>query len=78
MSTYTNPILVCDDVEAAGAELMGQLPEEDAFDGAADAARDAAEPISDVRGSADYRREIVRVLTRRALRSAARRAKEAK
>ncbi|UCG33574.1 MAG: xanthine dehydrogenase family protein subunit M [Phycisphaerales bacterium] len=65
-------------VEAAGAELVGQAPDEDVFSRAADIARDAAEPISDVRGSADFRREIVGVLTRRALRAALRRAEEAK
>jgi carbon-monoxide dehydrogenase medium subunit len=63
-------------VEAAGAALCGQPAEEDAFRGAAEAAADAAEPICDVRGSADYRREVVGVLTRRALATAHRRAKE--
>lgn len=65
-------------VEAAGTELVGQAADEDVFGRAADIARDAAEPISDVRGSADFRREIVGVLTRRALRVALRRAQEAK
>ena len=37
----------------------------------------AAEPISDVRGSADFRRELVGVLAARALASAHRRAREA-
>ena len=65
-------------VAAAGAELVGQAPDEAAFGRAANIAREAAEPISDVRGSADFRREIVGVLTRRALRAALRRAEEAK
>ncbi len=63
-------------VESAGAKLVGQSPDEDAFSHAADAAMNAAEPISDVRGSADYRRELIGVLTRRALTTALDRAKE--
>jgi carbon-monoxide dehydrogenase medium subunit len=54
-------------VESAGAELVGQPPTDDAFRRAADAAMRAAEPISDVRGSAEFRRELVGVLTRRAM-----------
>jgi len=57
-------------VEPAAAELNGRPPNEDAFARAADAARQAAQPISDVRGSAEFRRELVRVLTQRALRTA--------
>ena len=63
-------------VAAAGAQLVGQPAEEDAFRGAAEAAVQEAEPISDVRGSADFRRELVGVLTRRALTAALHRAKE--
>lgn len=64
-------------VESAGAELVGQSPDDDAFRSAADAAMRAAKPISDVRGSAEFRRELIGVLTRRALATAHRRAKEA-
>ncbi len=63
-------------VEAAGAALAGRPPDEEAFHRAADAAMEAAEPISDIRGSADFRREIVGVLTQRASRTAWQRARE--
>jgi carbon-monoxide dehydrogenase medium subunit len=57
-------------VDLAGAGLVGQPPDEDVFRAAADSAMSAAEPISDVRGSAEFRRELVGVLTRRAMRTA--------
>ena len=63
-------------IEAAATGLVGQLPQHDIFIQVADVAMNAAEPISDVRGSADYRREIVGVLARRALTTAYERAKE--
>ena len=63
-------------VESAGVLLVGQSPDEDVFRAAAKAAMEAAQPISDVRGSADFRRELVGVLTRRALSTALSRAKE--
>jgi carbon-monoxide dehydrogenase medium subunit len=63
-------------VPGVGETLVGRLPEEDALQAVAITARDAAEPITDVRGSADFRRNLVEVLTRRALQSALDRAKE--
>lgn len=63
-------------VPKAGEALIGRLPEEVAFQAASIIARDAAEPITDLRGSADFRRNLVEVLTRRALQSALGRAKE--
>ena len=50
--------------------LAGTAPDEKAFRRAADAAADDAECISDVRGSAAYKRELTRVHVRRALQAA--------
>ena len=63
-------------VESAAVELAGQPADEDAFRRAAAAAMSVAEPISDVRGSAEFRRQLVGVLTQRALRTAYQRARE--
>ena len=59
-----------------GAEqaLEGQAVTPDLIKRAADLAVDAARPISDQRGSADFRRHLVRVLTRRTLTTALARA----
>ncbi|MEW6742214.1 MAG: FAD binding domain-containing protein [Planctomycetota bacterium] len=62
---------------AAEDALVGRELEEAIDHAVAETAR-AAEPISDVRGSAAYRGEMVRVLARRALRAAGERAKEAR
>jgi len=53
--------------EAAAAELVGNAPSADVFARAADAAGAEARPICDVRGSEEYRRDVVTVLARRAL-----------
>jgi len=61
---------------AAAAEVLrGRHPDEAVFAQAAESAMEAAEPISDVRGSAEFRRELVGVLTRRALALVCRRAR---
>jgi carbon-monoxide dehydrogenase medium subunit len=63
-------------VESAAEVLRGETADQAVFDQAAAAAMEAAEPISDVRASGEYRRELVGVLTRRALWTAYRRARE--
>lgn len=56
-------------IRTYGAEalLLGQAVSHDLIDAAAGAAMDDARPITDVRASADYRRTMVGVLTKRAL-----------
>ncbi len=54
----------------AAKTLLNAPPNEEAFQRAAAAAMAAAQPISDVRGSAEFRRELVGVLTKRALQTA--------
>lgn len=61
-----------DGVEAL---LIGQVPSPALFEAAGAAARQAADPPSDVMASAEYRRDLVHVLTQRALADAARRAR---
>lgn len=50
--------------------LVGTPAGEETIDGAARAAAEAVDPMSDIHGSAGYRRRLVGVLTRRALRQA--------
>ena len=57
-------------VSAAEKVLRGNVLKEDLFEEAALKAKEVAEPITDVRGSADYRTALVQTLTRDALRQA--------
>jgi carbon-monoxide dehydrogenase medium subunit len=51
----------------AEAELNGKEPGKAAFEAAARAAASAIEPMEDIQASAEYRRDLVRVVVRRAL-----------
>lgn len=59
---------------AAEQALAGKELGDEAIAEAARLAAEAAEPRSDVRGSADYKRNVVRVFTERGLRAAAQKA----
>jgi carbon-monoxide dehydrogenase medium subunit len=59
---------------AAAAGLLGHAPSAELFAAAGAQASAEAQPISDLRGSAQYRRDVVAVLTVRALEQACRRA----
>jgi carbon-monoxide dehydrogenase medium subunit len=62
-------------VEEAAAALLGQPITDTAIAAAASAAKAAARPISDMRGTVEQRRHLVDVLTRRTLQGAIARAK---
>ena len=73
----TNVGLTAIRAERAESALVGTDGGEEARDTAAAAAAEAAEPIEDHRGSADYKRAVVKTLAWRALDEALTRAKEA-
>jgi len=64
-------------IKATQAEnaLQGARPDDSAFKRAAELAAAAAEPSDDLRGSVEYKKDLVRVLTGRALRRALERAR---
>ena len=62
-------------VRDAGAAIEGKAPNEETYELAAAAAREAATPIDDMRGTVEYRIHMSGVLTVRALRGAVARAK---
>jgi len=51
----------------ASESLEGKKPSPSLFEKAASTAKDEAKPISDIRGSIWYRKELIQVLTRRSL-----------
>jgi carbon-monoxide dehydrogenase medium subunit len=54
-------------IPEAEAALNGQFPNAGTFRKAADAAADAIDPLEDVQTTGEYRRDLVRAVTRRAL-----------
>ncbi|HEX7127542.1 MAG TPA: xanthine dehydrogenase family protein subunit M [Thermodesulfobacteriota bacterium] len=70
----TNVGLTPIEARQAASSLIGRRLDDAAVAEAARLAADAAEPTADHRGSVEYRRDLVRVLTARALRRAAARA----
>ena len=58
-------------IEAAETALNGQAPNDKVFRAAAAAAAEAIEPMEDHQTSADYRRDLVRAVVRRALEQSA-------
>ena len=68
------PLLVAE----AAAALEGKEPSAENIQAAAEAAREAAKPITDMRGTIEFRKQLCEVLTRRALTTAVERAKEAR
>ena len=59
----------------AEAYLKGKAPDDAAIKRTAEFAAEAAEPSADLRGSVEYKKDLVRILTARALRKAAERAR---
>ena len=58
-------------IAEAEAALNGRAPSPDAFEAAAVAAAAAIDPLEDVNTNADYRRDLIHAMTRRALERAA-------
>ena len=62
-------------VPEAGEVMVGQIADETTYERAANAARDAATPINDMRGTVVHRKQLSFVLTQRAVRGAVDRAR---
>lgn len=55
--------------------LKGKKPEQKVIEAAAEAAAEEAKPITDIRSTAEYRKEVTKVLTKRAIEKALERVK---
>ncbi len=62
----------------AEAALAGKAPTDDVVEAAGQAAAAECDPSADLRGEVDYKRDMVRVLTKRAVRRAVERAQGAR
>jgi aerobic carbon-monoxide dehydrogenase medium subunit len=60
--------------KAAEAALTGKTPSDDVLEAAGKAAAAECDPSADLRGQVDYKRDMVRILIKRAVRAAAQRA----
>jgi carbon-monoxide dehydrogenase medium subunit len=58
-------------IAQAEAALNGRAPSPDVFEAAATAAAAAIDPLEDINTNAEYRRDLIRAMTRRALQRAA-------
>ena len=56
-----------EEIDAAEAKARGYKLSQELIEDIAQSYADAIEPLSDLRGSAWYRKQIIRVLTRRAM-----------
>jgi len=63
-------------VKEAGDALVGKPVNDESIQVAASIAKDAAKPITDMRGTVEYRKHLCELLTRRGLKIAIERAKE--
>jgi carbon-monoxide dehydrogenase medium subunit len=70
----TNVSPVPQRAKAAEAALIGKPPTDDVLEAAGQAAAAECDPSADLRGQVDYKRDLVRVLTKRAVRRAIQRA----
>ena len=59
----------------ASESIIGRTVHEDTIEAAAEAAKGSATPISDMRGTAEYRTHLIGVMTKRALQGAIKRAR---
>ena len=66
-------------MRATGAEaaLAGKTPTDEAIEAAGQAAAAQCDPSADLRGGVEYKRDLTRVLTKRAVKKAIERARQA-